>query len=1134
MLPELFRTVEQDLQRKIRQGTAPFLSLFDEEIPPQTRTALKKFFVSHSPTVNEIEYGFSLWPALMSSHLTAELNAGLSAHFSIYPHIEKAFGITLTSDGCRRRLWQAFRKACAFLDLEISPRLSGSHFMVTEYLRQMGVPLAYAGYLAERIVLLGARMGYPDADDPTSLRLWQEELLRILDLPFPKTARQAIALDHQAYYIRLFLDILDKDEAVKNMNFFQQRMAQALTEEHRQKRNINQRLGIPRVVCQDGTIGALLPIGTQQDWSIEVNGEVVFSGSCGDDAFVPFDEHLPSNVTISCDSPRASWEYALWPDTKDNRMLLFGDRDCRLQHQLEFGKEHVPISPGAYVLLSRFDPDLEDLTTQQVCDSPDIFATTLNFAPAEIREIRRGPAVLQLVADAMPLLQFQGDRCQDQEGQELFAGQGLKLLVILPDDLVDEAVVIRLRSRSLGEAQEVLLKKSMTPVRELDLNSCLSCWKPGVTLLTVECRRSDANRLLASAAALVWNGLDRVKRGAFFCSRAPENLHTLRSENFQKSQCEGEAVCRYTINDPANRLWRLVFNDGRREVLCTWSRPGLHMRLRSYGGGRASERTLREGSQVSINTGLQEVLLVFGLGEGCLCLGDSTWNIDGDQHFWRAPLASLCDAVTQNSSALIYESRDGITHRKLLYFVTPHHCNDFHVTTHEEQLVLSFRLLTSPQAVVFRATNLCTGTLSRLYAEAAHDLDIQETFSRGGIVIAHMADTYCRLQVEPTAWSDGLWLLEADVQCEGRWGRLSNSRQDNFSCLMPVNDGLFIRADIFRSLVQSLSPESKAELLRNLHKILLRCYAPEAWENMAWLADLWRDLLAYVENSANTFDTCRLALLETLGQCLEDDSPLGWTPLLYSIADHPSILTWKCFMYSECKNESSHFSQCISLLPDLAKPQQIFNSGDYSPALFMGFGQKQPLKNFSLKRSLEAWPYLDIEESRRHLQEDNWMPGRGDYLGPLHYRYVLGAFLNAQTRAENRGGNPRRRSWATLLARRAQNVRILPTTHYGATVNDWDKFFLYGIDVLQNRDTVVGGVCFLASFAYLCRSTAHGGLGINISLEDYLNKLKHATLSYEEITMAVEYILVTGQELIGFYLLFWELLFQLSHRRYIR
>jgi hypothetical protein len=76
---------------------------------------------------------------------------GQDGHFSLYPHLQTALGLPREPGQWEREpLWTAFRKAIVKLGLDPSPVTSGPHFMFNEYLRQVGVPLAWAGDLADK------------------------------------------------------------------------------------------------------------------------------------------------------------------------------------------------------------------------------------------------------------------------------------------------------------------------------------------------------------------------------------------------------------------------------------------------------------------------------------------------------------------------------------------------------------------------------------------------------------------------------------------------------------------------------------------------------------------------------------------------------------------------------------------------------------------------------------------------------------------------------------------------------------------------------------------------------------------------------------------------------------------------
>lgn len=75
------------------------------------------------------------------------------------------------------------------------PKKSGNHYMAAEYLRQVGVPVAFADDLAERMLAFARRVGVPDQDDPEAIKSWQQALHALLNPPFSVTAQKGVTLD---------------------------------------------------------------------------------------------------------------------------------------------------------------------------------------------------------------------------------------------------------------------------------------------------------------------------------------------------------------------------------------------------------------------------------------------------------------------------------------------------------------------------------------------------------------------------------------------------------------------------------------------------------------------------------------------------------------------------------------------------------------------------------------------------------------------------------------------------------------------------------------------------------------------------------------------------------------------------
>ena len=163
------------------------------------------------------------------------------------------------------------------------------------------------------------------------------------------------------------------------------------------------------------------------------------------------------------------------------------------------------------------------------------------------------------------------------------------------------------------------------------------------------------------------------------------------------------------------------------------------------------------------------------------------------------------------------------------------------------------------------------------------------------------------------------------------------------------------------------------------------------------------------------------------------------------------------------------------MLPLLADPSAAFQNGKLDIAIGMGSTPPFTMQNFSLSQALEAWREMDMEDGRKLLRDNEWEPGFEHYLGPLHLRFALQRLQVTKNECEMGEGNNHRRSWATILARRAVQARLLPKGKIKETLETWDSFLLYGQENLSDdeREIILGTACFVSTYAYLCRLATH-------------------------------------------------------------
>jgi len=183
------------------------------------------------------------------------------------------------------------------IGLDVSPRTSGTHFMVNEYLRQCGYPLNYVDILVNRCMTLGGQVGFPDKDDPDSLRVWHDDLLRSFNVNFPKSALRILENDLESYYIQKFIEVLEDPSDIANFNHFQIKIAEYLNSEQNIQHKSSKTLDIPRIIFQDGLIGIRLNSPNSTDWSIITDNSSTCNLDCS--SFVPLDSLLTKSVVIS-------------------------------------------------------------------------------------------------------------------------------------------------------------------------------------------------------------------------------------------------------------------------------------------------------------------------------------------------------------------------------------------------------------------------------------------------------------------------------------------------------------------------------------------------------------------------------------------------------------------------------------------------------------------------------------------------------------------------------------------------------------------------------------------------------------------------------------------------------------------
>lgn len=1130
ILPNMFNAWEDDLRKKIENGEAPFLGLFADEFRENTRKFIIKNLADYGAPVERIIEGLNRHPALFASHLTVFLTEGFgeSGHFEVYSHISKALGLPSIPESKKKKLWRAFRHACLGLGLSVAPANNRHHQMVTEYLRQAGLPLRYADRLTHHMVRYAEDVGIPDERDPESIRVWQQGLLQRLNSPFPQVAKQAVELDRDGYYARLFLRLFPHPPRPELLGTkLEQKMAEAIGTAGTTRDTLRS-VTIPRLVLRDFEVGLAIPPGRDVMWCMATDGEEQYYAGQEDECFIPVEGTLPREVIVKANGGNAIWRFPIWDDWQDNRFLLFGPVGGRFLKGACLSDGELFLEPGEYTVLLRFEPDGVDSDLELISEYPSLFRWHITLRPGQLYELRRGPARVLLRADNEPALEWLGESVSGTRGNDLFVGNRLKLRIFIPEEIRDACETgfrISLRSDSLGPDVLLPLDHMESDDTLLDLSFALKDWAPGVTRLLVEVRRADSQRTLIRGSAIVWHGLSTVKnRSEFICSMLPTNLLEKESNNISVD----ETSRNITYQNETSRFLRLTFHDGPRKLSFTWAVPGVFLYLERHFAGRYEERPLRIGGVLGASASSRDIVKIYASEAATIRLGPFKRRVDFSRYgIARLPLPPLLDYLRPNESVLeLVLDRTGEA-LPLLNLVAPHETLSFSIkdSIPDGCLSISFTMPIPLEALRITSAEILRGEESEAeFCLKGEVLHATCEFSSGGrAVLRAEGETEYVLTVLQEGWSPGLWLLSFDAKINGRWGRLVNSRHDVYATGLVIETGGKGNFEIVLSHFLDAVGESEALLaFERVHRALMWCYAAECWdEGLSWLEDLWSNLLSRIKNFRSKGTR---KLLEFSALKPSEGSSASWIPMLQIGVSYPFIFCASGVTYREIESAESVYLACLSCLGDLADHQ--LNALHIAPMVGC-ISPAPPPCGFSPAKYRQALTETDLPDQWRLLLDESWSPNSGNFLGALHYRYAIAQFERAYLGSLT--GNNHRRGLALKLGGRALSGKLPdPSQKFLKNVNsatlDLGLFrekstFMEGSEEELMQEHLQGLVRFLCLYAGVCRFEAREPG----TLDEFIcNTLAKTDTTRGDFKSALGFMLYTGEELFAFYLLLWE------------
>lgn len=1116
----------------LQKNYTPFLGLQKRLFKPEVRKKISETLQDrYDPLSSYLAY-LTNWPAVFISYLTLYVAEGFGDldTFAVYPYIEKALSIDNLTLSQKERLWEGFRRYCIRLGLSVSPRRSGANYMVEEYLRQAGVPLKYVADLTEKMLRFANAVGLPEDDDPSAIRLWQQSLCERLAVPFPKTVRKAVEADDTGYYVRVFLKLIDAPVEDSSIEDFESLMSKAIHVQENRARDISKKkglgVGISQVIWREQQLGVELPPGEGIAWKI-ITGDVAEDvRGMIESRFVPFNQILPANVTIEQGGGRLKREITLWEDGRNNRLLIFSSEGVFVKSARLGTEEQASLEPGSYQLLMRFLPDGMADEPEEIHVDPALYSMSVFLEPGQQLKISRGPAELTFIADSKPLLVWQGESVRGIRGNELFCSEGTRLKAIIPSEMLDgeSNFLVRLTSANLGQNVEIPVDRSHAGHLDIDISEVCKQWQPGVTRMLAEIQRQDMQRAVARSAIYLWNGLERVdNRTKFHVKAFPFNLSQDESDNLLVDNTNSFLTYR---NDDI-RFFRMVFNLGDcKRLIFTSAVPGIFMQLKDYSDSHLDERSIKKGTTLPVAWNSRSVLEIFAATNGTLVLGDFRKKVDFSScGCKRLPLSGLVEYLGPMSDTLLFIDDSGMVD-ELVHLVSPHEVLSFSVSKMSNQYRVNFSMAQESSAISMTVTEILSGERETLILNCNRAFERSDSGANGWLVcdldpVRRIYNHELRINLD--TWPNGAWILDLEANIHDRWGGFSNARGDDYISGIIVIDGtICLGPTCLNKKLAALDLHEKLEILGRIHDKLLRCYALESWDEIKWLETLWNTLLAEYDGKEE-FAPQLISLAE---QTAPEGASCSWVPMLSISARFP----WLYAMPARSLRSIPHKSQSLLIkslttmgnikygLLSMIKDAVLHQFFAFGFANVMQMMRGEEPKKFNMKTYEDALKSQDLSERLRLLRDEDWQPGDGDYLGPLHYLYVSEKLQ--QSYRDSLAGNDHRRGKAQYLCRSLHHWPIngLPE-HLGN-----GKSYLHFLGSNQNEELSVEQESllqisqYLSLFARACRwEIREKG-----SLDKFINKSRQIVAENSQFESILGYLLYIGRDIFSFYLLLWE------------
>jgi len=983
----MFQAQEERLQTLVKRAETPVLGLLGSLLPAEDRVAIRAD-LAVMPSAKAYSQRLDKYPALFGVWLAEHIMLGLGqdGHFSLYPHVQKAIGVPLELTSSEKEiLWRAFRRAMFKLGIQPLSRVFGSHFMADEYVRQAGVPIAFADELALRMLQVAKRIGLPDEDDQEGLLTWQSTLLNKLVPPFSVTARKAVERDSLGYYTRTFVRVHLNAGQATGKDPLELAYEKALATDGSSHLR---RATIPHLLYRDGALGILFPPSDRAvSYKVECDGNVASVSLDQKGGFRPLPISLHREVMVYRDDGERVLSARLWPDSLSNKLLIF-NAEGRLRASTDLTQQDpVELPPARYFALCRFEPsNLDDW--YEVNESPLLVEVPLEIRPGAELILKNGPAAVVLVGQNQPSLSLIGLSKMSLEGLEYWYGEVEAHVEIPADWLLNTTGQFEVRvvhgdrratlPLNLDESHRAVVKVSEA-ISQLGLSS-------GIRRLVLELGRTGEARAAQRQSALYWYGLNSVSYGLKFSySTPPKNLIASSSTGISVGSNQIEPT------DDHSRLIRMAFDlgDGR-HVYFSWHRPGVFIEVQVPGGdGSIASITRPLGGAETVSVTSSKTIVVSASEPGYICLGNMRIFVDFSHKASKAfPASLLASHIEPGARTLKYETVSKNASIDLLVLSQPHAVSD--IKTERLANLLEVRMTVSgdPTDINVTGYELSSGREAcaehELMAGTWHTNDL----ARMQVYAAPAGNgNVIHALIDIETLKPGIWILEFGARIGGVWGNLQDAEDGGIAIAFSVDVvGKEIPGKDVVKTADTLELSDVAAQLTRLNNHFRQCWSPVCWEQQQWLTPYFSALVDRLKNNETEYVT----ELIDMAMCRPpEDSRPGYMSMQFAPARLNHAFSQQRAIYKRVNIKHHPLSIALRATVSLRGAITPAFGSVLHPTVAMAFANIAEVMKGRRPSGFKMTTYRDVLQQTKlegvyQLEDELFLPNEGALLGPLH------------------------------------------------------------------------------------------------------------------------------------------------------